>query len=240
MGRLPATIRPVKREPKRLPSEQTVSSAVLRFRNTSKVYALARQSVAALTDVTVSVGQGEFVALVGRSGCGKTTFLNLAGALDVPSGGDVLIDGLSTVNLDDAQLTQVRRQRVGFVFQFFRLFPTLSAVENVEVPLQLAGLPGVPGARSGPSRPRGDGGSRRAHALSAVRRPDAARRHCESTGPVPGDAAGRRANRQSRQRNSAHDHGPVPAGEHRARNNSHHGNAQHGQRISSGEGDRSE
>lgn len=142
MGRLPATIRPVKREPKRLPSEQTVSSAVLRFRNTSKVYALARQSVAALTDVTVSVGRGEFVALVGRSGCGKTTFLNLAGALDVPSGGDVLIDGLSTVNLDDAQLTQVRRQRVGFVFQFFRLFPTLSAVENVEVPLQLAGLPG--------------------------------------------------------------------------------------------------
>ena len=60
----------------------------------------------------------------------------------MPSAGDVLIDGLSTVSLDDAQLTQVRRRRVGFVFQFFRLFPTLSAVENVEVPLQLAGLPG--------------------------------------------------------------------------------------------------
>lgn len=115
--------------------------AVLRFRNTSKVYPVARQTVAALADVTVAVARGEFVALVGRSGCGKTTFLNLAGAMDLPSSGEVQIDGVSTGSLDDAQMTQIRRERVGFVFQFFRLFPTLSAVENVELPLQLGGLP---------------------------------------------------------------------------------------------------
>ena len=115
--------------------------SVLRFRNASKSYALLEQSVAALTDVSVVIEQGEFVALVGRSGCGKTTFLNLAGAMDLPSSGEVLIDGLSTRQLDEAQMTIVRRERVGFVFQFFRLFPTLSALENVELPLQLGGFP---------------------------------------------------------------------------------------------------
>lgn len=115
--------------------------SVLCFRNASKSYALLEQSVAALSDISVVIEKGEFVALVGRSGCGKTTFLNLAGAMDLPSSGEVLIDGLSTRELDDAQMTIVRRERIGFVFQFFRLFPTLSALENVELPLQLGGFP---------------------------------------------------------------------------------------------------
>ncbi len=114
---------------------------VLRFRNASKCYELAEHAVAALTDVTVAVRRGEFVAVMGRSGCGKSTFLNLAGAVDLPSSGEVLIDGISTRDLDDNQLTRVRRDRVGFVFQAFHLFPTLSAIENVEVPLQLARRP---------------------------------------------------------------------------------------------------
>ena len=115
--------------------------SVLCFRNASKSYALLEQSVAALNEVSVVIERGEFVALVGRSGCGKTTFLNLAGAMDLPSSGEVLIEGLSTGELDDSQMTLVRRERVGFVFQFFRLFPTLTALENVELPLQLGGFP---------------------------------------------------------------------------------------------------
>jgi ABC-type lipoprotein export system ATPase subunit len=82
---------------------------------------------------------GTVTALVGRSGCGKTTLLNLAGAMDFPTTGEVLIDGRSTRALDEAELTALRRRRVGFVFQFFQLLPTLTALENVELPLLLAG-----------------------------------------------------------------------------------------------------
>lgn len=93
----------------------------------------------ALDDVSLSVEPGEFVSLVGRSGCGKTTLLNLAGAMDFPTSGSVAVDGQATTGLADAQLTKIRREKVGFVFQFFQLLPTLTAAENVELPLQLAG-----------------------------------------------------------------------------------------------------
>jgi len=87
----------------------------------------------------MEVSRGEFLALVGRSGCGKSTFLNLAGAMDFPTSGTVEINGKSTGGMSDSELTATRRSDVGFVFQFFQLLPTLSAVENVELPLQLAG-----------------------------------------------------------------------------------------------------
>jgi len=80
-----------------------------------------------------------FTALVGRSGCGKSTLLNLCGAMDFPTEGSVFLGGVSTANLSDAALTELRRTEVGFVFQFFELLHTLSAVENVELPLLLAG-----------------------------------------------------------------------------------------------------
>ena len=99
---------------------------------------MTEQTVLALDSVSLEIRQGEFVALVGRSGCGKSTFLNLAGAMDLPTSGDVLIAGASTKRLNDEELTEVRRKQVGFVFQFFQLLPALSAVENVELPLQLA------------------------------------------------------------------------------------------------------
>ena len=113
---------------------------VLRLRNVEKHYAVADQRIPALNGVTLDVGRGEWVALVGRSGCGKTTLLNLAGAADLPSSGHVEIEGVRTSSLDDGALTELRRRRIGFVFQFLQLLPTLSAVENVELPLQLAGV----------------------------------------------------------------------------------------------------
>jgi len=113
--------------------------AVLELQNASKLYKGDQAVVRALDGVSLTVGAGEFVAIVGRSGCGKTTLLNLAGAMDFPTEGKVILDGADTSNLDDSGLTAIRRGKVGFVFQFFQLLPTLTAVENVELPLLLAG-----------------------------------------------------------------------------------------------------
>jgi putative ABC transport system ATP-binding protein len=113
--------------------------AVLELRNVSKQYQADPAVVAALDGVSLAVSAGEFVSIVGRSGCGKTTLLNLAGAMDFPTTGKVILDGADTSNLDDSRLTAIRRSKVGFVFQFFQLLPTLTAVENVELPLLLAG-----------------------------------------------------------------------------------------------------
>jgi len=96
-----------------------------------------------LNGVSLSLEEGQFVALVGRSGCGKSTLLNMAGAMDLPTSGRVLIDGVATATLDDTGLTRLRREKIGFIFQSFQLLHTLSAVENVELPLQLAGRTGV-------------------------------------------------------------------------------------------------
>jgi len=116
---------------------------VVRFDSVVKEYSSEGAAVRALDDVSLSVEPGEFVSLVGRSGCGKTTLLNLAGAMDFPTSGAVLVDGQSTSGLSDADLTSIRREKVGFVFQFFQLLPTLTAAENVELPLQLAGRANV-------------------------------------------------------------------------------------------------
>ncbi len=105
------------------------------LRNVSKNY----ESVEALRNVSLACEAGTVTALLGRSGCGKTTLLNLAGAMDLPDAGEVLIDGESTAALSETQLTLLRRKRIGFVFQFFQLLPTLTVLENVELPLLLAG-----------------------------------------------------------------------------------------------------
>jgi ABC-type lipoprotein export system ATPase subunit len=114
-------------------------SPLLRFREVSKDYASGGERVRAISGLNLEVDAGRFVALVGRSGCGKSTLLNLAGAMDFPSSGEVLVDGVSTTRLDDGQLTKLRREKVGFIFQSFQLLATLSVVENVELPLLLAG-----------------------------------------------------------------------------------------------------
>jgi putative ABC transport system ATP-binding protein len=91
----------------------------------------------ALDDVSLDVGAGELVALLGPSGCGKSTLLNLVGCIDLPDAGDVRIDDVSTSSLSDDELTRLRRDRIGTVFQFFNLLPTLTLRENVALPLVL-------------------------------------------------------------------------------------------------------
>ena len=123
----------------KLASPDHATGSRLRLENVVKTYFSDEQPVHALNGVSLSVRNGEFVALVGRSGCGKSTLLNLAGAMDSPTSGTILLDGVSTVELNDNGLTQLRREKVGFIFQSFQLLITLSVLENVELPLLLAG-----------------------------------------------------------------------------------------------------
>jgi len=110
----------------------------LELRRASKIYQTNGQKLEALREVSLVLEPGTITALVGRSGCGKTTLLNLAGAMDFPTSGEVLIDGRNTSSLREAELTALRRTRIGFVFQFFQLLPALTVLENVELPLLLA------------------------------------------------------------------------------------------------------
>ena len=112
---------------------------ILRLQNVTKDYLTDGQRVRALDEISLEVSRGEFVALVGRSGCGKSTLLNLAGAMDLPTSGQVLLDGVATSSLKDSGLTRLRREKIGFIFQSFQLLHTLKVVENVELPLLLAG-----------------------------------------------------------------------------------------------------
>ena len=114
---------------------------ILSLQSVSKDYVSDGQHIQALGHLSIDVKRGEFVALVGRSGCGKSTLLNLAGAMDFPTSGQVLVDGVSTSSLKEGGLTQLRREKVGFIFQSFQLLHTLTVFENVELPLLLAGKP---------------------------------------------------------------------------------------------------
>ena len=106
----------------------------------TKIYGQGETAVTALDHVNLSVAPGEFVAVMGPSGCGKSTLLHLVGGLDRPTEGRVRIDGADLTTLDDARLTELRRRRIGFVFQFFNLIPVLDATENAALPLTLDGV----------------------------------------------------------------------------------------------------
>jgi|SRR5436305_1490515 len=112
---------------------------ILALRDVTKSYFTDEQPVQALKNVSLDVPRGEFVALVGRSGCGKSTLLSLAGAMDFPTAGTVEVDGVATTLLRDDSLANLRREKIGFVFQSFQLIHTLTVFENVELPLLLAG-----------------------------------------------------------------------------------------------------
>ena len=116
-----------------------MTAPLITLRNVTKLYAQGAVPVVALRDVSVAIAAGECVAIMGSSGSGKSTFLNLIGCIDVPTHGSVSIDGRLTTNLSDAELTQLRRDKVGMIFQFFNLLGTLTAGQNVALPLLLAG-----------------------------------------------------------------------------------------------------
>jgi putative ABC transport system ATP-binding protein len=117
--------------------ESTVS--VIQAENLTKVYGTGNTAVVALDHVDLSVAEGECVAVMGPSGCGKSTLLHLLGGLDRPSEGNVSIKGQRLAAMTDKAVTQLRRRKIGFVFQFFNLIPTLSSVENAALPLLLDG-----------------------------------------------------------------------------------------------------
>jgi len=109
----------------------------IQTQNLTKIYGTGATAVTALDHVNLTVEPGEFVAVMGPSGCGKSTLLHLAGGLDRPSEGEVFIDGQSLAGLPDDALTELRRRRIGFIFQFFNLIPVLDALENTALPLVL-------------------------------------------------------------------------------------------------------
>ena len=116
------------------------SSRVIELANVSKVFQ-GKRKVTALEHVDLSIGGGEMVSIVGPSGSGKSTLLNLIGGLDTASSGEIEIDGRRLSGLSDDELTRLRRDKIGFIFQFFNLLPTLTCQENVSIPLHLRGWP---------------------------------------------------------------------------------------------------
>jgi putative ABC transport system ATP-binding protein len=119
----------------------TQASGVLRLAEVSKTYTQGGALVRALAGVSLVVTRGEFVSVTGPSGSGKSTLLHVMGGLDRADGGDVWVDGQRLADLDDDAVTLLRRRRIGFVFQFFNLLPTLTAADNVALPLLLDGVP---------------------------------------------------------------------------------------------------
>ncbi|MCC6299766.1 MAG: ABC transporter ATP-binding protein [Anaerolineales bacterium] len=106
----------------------------------TKTYGAGGTAVTALDHVNITIKEGEFVAIMGPSGCGKSTLLHLLGGLDKPSEGHVMIAGHNLTDLNDDKLTELRRRKIGFIFQFFNLIPVLNAVENAALPVTLDGV----------------------------------------------------------------------------------------------------
>jgi putative ABC transport system ATP-binding protein len=113
---------------------------LIRLTQVSKQFS-GKRRVTALEDITLEVTRGEMVSIIGPSGSGKSTLLNLIGGLDQPTSGEIHIDGQSIARLTDDELTHLRRDKIGFIFQFFNLMPSLTCLENVALPLHLRGWP---------------------------------------------------------------------------------------------------
>ncbi len=113
---------------------------MITLRDVSRTFPLGEDTVHALTGVNLHIARGEYLSLMGPSGSGKSTMLNILGLLDRPTSGTYELDGQDVTALNDEQQSRVRREKIGFVFQFFHLVPRLTAAENVELPLVLAGI----------------------------------------------------------------------------------------------------
>ena len=116
---------------------------VIQFSDVVKVYPLRAGDVTALNHISFEVERGEFISIMGPSGSGKSTLLNLMGCLDTPTTGDIFISGIGVRDMTDVELTNLRRDRIGFIFQYFNLFPLLNIIENVSFPQMLKSGKGV-------------------------------------------------------------------------------------------------
>ena len=114
---------------------------LISLRNVTRYYKTGERAVHALDGISLEISAHEFVAVSGPSGCGKSTLIHLLAGLEYPTAGEIVVDGLALHTADDAALTEYRRRRVGLVFQFFNLLPTMNLLENVSFPLLLQGVP---------------------------------------------------------------------------------------------------
>src|SRR5437868_10960542 len=122
-------------------SDKSSARVIARLEKVSKVYETAAARVVALEEMSWEIDRGQAAALMGPSGCGKTTVLNLLGGMDRPTGGAIMVDGENVAAMTERQLEHYRLRKIGFVFQFFNLIPSLSAMENLELPMLIAGTP---------------------------------------------------------------------------------------------------
>ena len=113
-----------------------MNSPLIQLENVRKVYNTGAGAVNALDGVSLSLGSGEFLAVIGQSGSGKTTLMNMLGCLDSPTSGRYLLDGENVSDMSDRRLSEIRSRQIGFIFQSFNLIPSLTALENVELPLR--------------------------------------------------------------------------------------------------------
>ena len=118
----------------------TNTNTAVRIEDVTRAYSVNNEQVLALRGVNMSIERGTFTAFMGRSGSGKTTLLNMIGGLDTPTSGNIYFLGQNTAKLSQDQLTDIRRDKIGFIFQAFALLPILSAWENVELPLRISGV----------------------------------------------------------------------------------------------------
>ena len=113
---------------------------MIQLKNLSREFQVGNQVVHALDNIDLEIAEKDYVSIMGVSGCGKTTLLNIPGLLDTPSSGDYILSGINTSQMNDDEMAKIRSTKIGFIFQSFHLIPRLTAAENIEIPMILAGM----------------------------------------------------------------------------------------------------